>query len=440
MNATDAARIEIGLINELFQAHDIRAGIHPNGAGSLIAPMFWTYRVVLDTRQTPEGVIRLHSSIAEIISNNRQQPTPVRFQHLPLAIEVPSARPRSRRWTEAQWQVGPGKMLAGLSYSLFHGEQPFVLDTSEQHHVLVAGMSGAGKSTLMQMLVTSLAINTSPAHCQLWLVDRRNAELADLSALPQVVAHARTADESRDLIAALSDELERRVEERRKTPHIRLVVDELAALNDDKETCARINDILNRGRGNGIGSKLATQHPTQKAIGNISLANITVRCVGAVQDATTARFATGRPDTGAQYLPLKTGSFLYIGGPDVIRFQSYYIPEEEVPQMVAGIRKHWPTAERAFTIQPEPEAQPETEDIPPNVVETFRDFYDETSGELRRGGLTAIIRALFGPHVNTGGSYKRKADEVVQRLKATTTTAYAQEFRRYQPKTEVGKE
>ena len=68
------------------------------------------------------------------------------------------------------------------------------------------------------------------------------------------------------------------------------------------------------------------------------------------------------------------------------------------------------------------------------MIETFRDYYDETTDELKWGGLSAIIRALFGPDANTGGSYKRRAEEVVQRLKTTTTTAYAAQINRYSTK------
>jgi hypothetical protein len=179
---------------------------------------------------------------------------------------------------------------------------------------------------------------------------------------------------------------------------------------------------------------LATQHPAQKAIGHIGLANITARLVGAVANANTASFVTGQPGTGAHNLKVKTGSFVYVEGQDILRVQTYLVPEEEVQAMVAGIRKHWPATRPAMLQQPAPEPEPKEQPIPANVVQAFRDNYNETTGELQWGGLSAIIRALFGPDANTGGSYKRRAEEVVQRLKTTTTTAYAHQINHYSPK------
>ena len=437
--SSSIATNEIGAINRIFQARRLQAKITTPGL-SYLAPQHWVYVVSLHPSVKPADVAALQDSIAEAITHLRQEPTPVRIQYTPLGVEVPAVYPRAVRWTTANWRIQPGEMIAGTTYApaAYGGEKPLLLDIYRQHHLLVAGMSGAGKSTALQMLVTSLAASTSPEDCQFWFVDRRNAELTDLKRLPHVVAHASQNEDSHALISTLSQELERRVVTRVKTPHILLVVDELAALAENRETTALINDLLNRGRGNGIGSVLATQHPAQKAIGHIGLANITARLVGAVANASTANFVTGQPGTGAHNLKVKTGSFVYVEGQDVLRVQTYLVPEEEVQAMVAGIRKHWPATRPAMLQQPAPEPEPKEQPIPQNVIETFRDYYDETTDELKWGGLSAIIRALFGPDANTGGSYKRRAEEVVQRLKrthaTTTTTAYAHQINHYSPK------
>jgi DNA segregation ATPase FtsK/SpoIIIE, S-DNA-T family len=433
--SSSIATNEIGAINRIFQARRLQAKITTPGL-SYLAPQHWVYVVSLHPSVKPADVAALQDSIAEAITHLRREPTPVRIQYTPLGVEVPAVYPRPVRWTTANWQIQPGEMIAGTTYApaAYGGEKPLLLDIYRQHHLLVAGMSGAGKSTALQMLVTSLAASTSPEDCQFWFIDRRNAELTDLKRLPHVVAHASQNEDSHALIVALNQELERRIVARAKTPHILLVVDELAALAENRETTALINDLLNRGRGNGIGSVLATQHPTQQAIGSISLANITARLVGAVANATTANFVTGQPGTGAHNLKVKTGSFVYVEGQDVLRVQTYLVPEEEVQAMVAGIRKRWAAARPAMLQQPAPEPEPKEQPIPANVVQAFRDNYNETTGELQWGGLSAIIRALFGPDANTGGSYKRRAEEVVQRLKTTTTTAYAHQINHYSPK------
>lgn len=444
------ASAEIDAINRIFRARNLKAKIitrYKDGSSGLsyLAHQHWVYVVTLHPSVKPADVAALQDSIAEAITHQRREPTPVRIQYTPLAVEVPAVYPRPVLWTDADWRIQPGQMIAGVTYApaAYGGEKPLLLDIYQQHHLLVAGMSGAGKSTALQMLVSSLAASVNPQNCQFWFIDRRNAELTDLKRLPHVVAHAFQDEDSHALIVALNQELERRVLARTKTPHILLVVDELAALAENKETTALINDLLNRGRGNGIGSILATQHPTKEAIGNISLANITGRLVGAVANASAANFVTGKPQTGAADLKVKTGSFVYVEGRDVLRVQTYLVPAEEVPSMVAGIRKRWPATPHPAMLQqpapaPEPEEQPEP--IPANVVETFRDYYDEDSGELGWGGWAAIIKALFGPGTSTGGAYRAKAEKVVAQLKATTTTAYASQIDHYQPKTRPERE
>ena len=436
------ANAEIDAINRIFQARKLKAKIitrYKDGSRGLsyMAHQHWVYVVTLHPSVRPAEIAALQESIAEAITHTRREPTPIRIQYTPLAVEVPAVYPRPVVWTSADWRIQPGQMIAGVTYApaQYGGEKPLLLDIHQQHHLLVAGMSGAGKSTAVQMLVSSVAASTSPQDCQFWFIDRRNAELTDLKRLPHVVAHAYQEEDSYHLIAGLNQELERRVTNRTKTPHILLVVDELAALAENKKTTALINDLLNRGRGNGIGSILATQHPTKEAIGNISLANITGRLVGAVANASTANFVTGKPQTGAADLKVETGSFVYVEGRDVLRVQTYLVPGEEVPQMVAGLRRRWPTPPApAILQQPAPAPKPEAPPIPAHVVKAFQDYYDEETGELKWGGLSAIIKALFGPGKNTGGAYRAKAEEVVARLKTTTTTAYAAQISRYQPK------
>lgn len=59
---------------------------------------------------------------------------------------------------------------------------------------------------------------------------------------------------------------------------------------------------------------------------SVAKSNFPLRLVGRVLSADDAKVAAGQSGTGAEYLPGK-GSFLYVDGSEVRRFQSYYIPD-----------------------------------------------------------------------------------------------------------------
>ena len=427
MNSTDVARTEIGLISDLFKAHGVRAGIDPAGTGSLLARQYWAYAVQLDIRETPERIHKLHKAIANLITNNRQTSTPVRITDSPITIEVPAIQPRPIPWQKATWQIGPHRMIAGMQYDIFRGEEQIVIDLTRQPHLLVVGATGAGKSVLVQMLLSSLAVNTPPSEIEFWFCDLKNDDLVALRDLPHVRAVAIDTASAEQMIAQLYAEKEKRIAQQHQGRRILLVVDEQAELASLTATVNQQNSLLSVGRSIGINLLVATQEPTKQVLGGLSTRNFTPRLVGAVADASAAHYASGRPGTGAELLT-RPGGFLHISGPDTDRFQSYLINPQEIPQVVQAVRDQWPAARRQLITAQQPDPEPEPPAIPANVVETFRDVYDEETGELKWGGLTAVIKSLFGPDANTGGANKRRAERVVNQLKAT----YASRIRRYQ--------
>jgi len=327
-------------------------------------------------------------------------------------------------------------MIAGKQYDIFQGERQITVDLTRQPHTLVAGATGAGKSVLLQMLIQSLCVNTPPDQIELWFCDLKNDDLVALRNLPQVTALATDRASAEKMIDRLHAEKDRRIQCHHYERRIVLVVDEQAELSSLTNAVNQQNSLLSVGRSIGINLLIATQEPTKQVLGGLSTRNFTVRLVGAVADASAAHYATGRPGTGAEMLT-RPGGFLHISGPEIARFQSYLIPPDEIAPVIRAVRNQWPTTPRpAMLQQPAPAPEPQPETIPAAVVETFRDYYDEATGDLKWGGLSAIIRALFGPDANTGGSYKRRAEEVVRTLKTTTTTAYAAQISRYQPKTD----
>nr|HRJ44663.1 FtsK/SpoIIIE domain-containing protein [Caldilineaceae bacterium] len=269
---THAAQ-EIALINDLFRAHGVRAGIDPSGAGSLIAPQYWSYLVRVDLRETPESVHKLHRAIANLIANQRQARTPVRISDAPLAIELPALQPRPLTWRKANWKAGPERMIAGKRYSLFHGEEQIVIDLARQPHTLVAGATGAGKSVLLQMLVVSLAVNTPPDQIELWFCDLKNDDLVALRGLPHIRCQATSERQAAALIDRLHAEKERRIATHTYDRRILLVVDEQAELARLTDTVAQMNSLLSVGRSIAINLLIATQEPTKAVLGGLSSRN-----------------------------------------------------------------------------------------------------------------------------------------------------------------------
>ena len=99
-----------------------------------------------------------------------------------------------------------------------------------------------------------------------------------------------------------------------------------------------LGDLASIGRSKAINLIGATQQPTEAGgLGSLLKANFPVRLVGMVAPG-QSHIATGRPATHADLLPGK-GAFLRCEGPNVYRFQSFYIDGGEVEGMAKFIAK-----------------------------------------------------------------------------------------------------
>lgn len=439
---TDLQRLalsEIRIINRTLAAHGVRAGVPENGSRSLLTPRVHIHGVVKMDDVTVDAVLRRQPEITDALSEHRRvEQLPVRMDTSPITIELPSPAPVDLDHSSARLTHGPMQMVAGRTYSIYNGAGQLDLDLNRQHHIMVAGQTGAGKSVLLQMLLLSLCRATSPADLQLWLVDLKRDDLFALRHLPHVAAVAEDIPAAARLIARLGDVRRRRIAGDDHGPRILLAVDEQAELRGERDAIDEQNSLLSLGRSLRINLLLATQRPTKENLGGLNLDNITTRLVGSVADAATAAFITRRGGTGAENLA-RPGGFLAIDGPTVTRFQSYNIPGEDVADIVGWIGDAWRTVDRPQRVDLAAapvavSAEPDT-DADANLVAVlaeqarpvFTDYYDKATGDLKYGGLSAIITALYGPGANTGGSNRRTAIKVVEHLKtATTTTKTAQ--------------
>lgn len=449
----DIAEFESECVEGVFAQYGIRAEVDPDT--SIISRQYFAYSINLlgGSKGGVRDVMSRGDEIANVLSRVRGKTTTVRMQRSPLMVEVPNPFPAPVPYLEADInRLAPGQLLLGVYYTPFDEQpQPVVIDFSsgDAHtHALIAGASKSGKSTALRMGLLTLASRTSPQRLRILAADLKARDLPPFAKLPHVAAVASTLSEAEAMLHDLYDEMEwRKHNYRPDLPIIVMVIDEQRVLSDSKEAIAYENAILALGRDFGIHLLISTQHPTKQVLGGLEDTNIGARVVGFVGDADAAYYATGRKGTGCHLLPSNLGAFVMVDGPETRRVQTYWVSREETEQMIDVIAGKWarvpesslppvfnfsrtshrrPSSpvgnhEAIEDYDDEPEAD-ELDELATKALPAFEKHWDEDAGELGYGGLAAVIYAMFGKAANTGGANRKKAIEVVEHLKTTTTT------------------
>ncbi len=136
---------------------------------------------------------------------------------LPDEVVLEQLRPAGAGWDGRGWRPAERWLqpVIGLVDDPENQRQePLRIDLDREGHLLVYGAPGMGKSTFVQTLVTSLALEHTPADVHLYLIDGGGRSLGGFHALPHVGAVV-TADEEeriRRLLRRLTAELDRRKE------------------------------------------------------------------------------------------------------------------------------------------------------------------------------------------------------------------------------------
>ena len=298
---------------------------------------FVAYGLRRDPAVLPQDIEKLIPTLREALSALRRRPTVVRLRYMPLALEVAHPFPAPLDSSKANTHLQPDTMLTGRNYS---GGAPVddVLSFADTPHALIAGTTGSGKSTLLRMMVSTLALNTSPDALRLYLVDLKNTDLKPFRHLPHTELFAGEDADALRAIRIVHREVKRRKDaEDIDAPRIVLVIDELAEVGD-RDTLDLLSSILRIGRSFLVNVVAATQLPTKATCGEKN--NYTVRFVGAVTDAQTAALAAGRGDSGAHLLPGK-GAFLRIEGTTLDRLQAYHLDMAGTAAMVQHAVQRW---------------------------------------------------------------------------------------------------
>jgi hypothetical protein len=193
---------EVAAINKTFAGRNLAAGTRA-GWTVVAGRSYIAYGLRLGGAVLPQDVEKLLPKLSEALSALRRRPTDVRLRRKPLALEVAHPFPAPLDWHTAQergaLRLQPDVMLTGRNYS---GGAPVddVLRFDDTPHVLIAGTTGSGKSTLLRMMVSTLALNTSPDDLRLYLVDLKNEDLLPFRRLPHVETTAITRAQAMDVV------------------------------------------------------------------------------------------------------------------------------------------------------------------------------------------------------------------------------------------------
>lgn len=211
----------------------------------------------------------------------------------------------------------------GKTYTI-DSVRPMMYDLTVQHQTLVAAVSGHGKSQLLKNCLVGLVTNTPKQKIDLRCIDFKNSDLVEFK--PHSTNFAYKNDDANAIIENLRLEVENKIDSGQKKPTRRIVlaIDEGAEL--DKNNDEKLASIMKMGRSLGVHVLFATQHPTAAQIGQKVARAFTHRFVGRTDTAQSALFATGVAQSGAELLR-KPGSFLYVYGGQIERFQSFLIDE-----------------------------------------------------------------------------------------------------------------
>lgn len=432
------ARAEAAVITDFMRRHKILVRI----IGGFASPSFNVYQLEMHPEERFSNLENVLDDLQRVLYAARlrggaiQPGEPdarviVRATAQPLQLEINRIRPEILTLDQARWDARPFVALAGLAYVMRAGRPvEWRLADERTPHVLVAGTSGSGKSSLLISLLLTLAQGTPPDVLTLYIIDGGNSSLKQAGRLLHTAVYAGDAEGALDVArhaAAIVHE-RRRLSDTTAEHRVVLVVDELANLLAamDRSQAGDIQrdlaTVAAEGRKFGVHLVACTQKPLAEVTGTLVKSNLALRFVGAVTSWQDARTAADMPGTGAERL-LGRGDFLVRRGLNVQRFQAPYVAD--AASLVASINRNWshraPAAvELHAALDNDASAAGAGNDLAADAVEVpdvlvpvFEQF-TQPDGSLRRGGMAAALRALYGADApQSGKRYQMEYDRVM---------------------------
>lgn len=204
-------------------------------------------------------------------------------------------------------------------------------------HGLIAGTTGSGKTVTEQLVAWALANGNDPSAVRLILIDGKGGVHWRGFEREAHLCHPVIADTA-EAVAALGwavAELDRRKRNGQQSPRIFVVVDEVRELIALGGTAIgeAICQLTSLGRELGLHLLLATQYPVAEALGGtVAKANLPLRLVGRMLNASDAYVASGVKDSGAETLA-GNGDFLAAAGGALVRVQVGMATHRELYQL-----------------------------------------------------------------------------------------------------------
>lgn len=437
---------EAAKINDFFQERKILARI----VGGFAAPSMYVYQLEMASSQPYSKLTdslddlqrvlyswRVKSGICD--GSDHRQRVVCRCNPQPLVLEISRPAPQILELSNVPWQPKPFKALAGVAYATKQG-QAVVWDLADpaQPHCLIAGTSGSGKSNLEMAIAVTLATGTAPSALTLFVVDGGNSTLQLLAKLSHTAAFAGDADGAlrlvRNVAAIVLDRKQR--SETSATHRVLLIVDELANLLAvmDKRSAEQLQRdlaaIAAEGRKFGVHLMACTQKPLAEVTGSLTKSNMALRFVGLMLSKSDANVAADMPDSGAERLA-GNGDFIIRRGPMFQRFQApLVLPQAAIQKANQAWRGEDAAAIHDYLLSlgedgetDEDELDGETDSagvsretvarIPDALLSVFAQFTTPDGG-LRRGGVAAALRAMYGVDApQSGKRYQVEYDRVM---------------------------
>ena len=314
-------------INHLFKTFQVQAKV----VHHVIGPTVTRFEVAVQTGAKVQSVINLEKDLKLILATAQLRIVyPVGGKPL-IGLEIPNAQPTFFNLPAVLPEIKPTVATNDLLVALgrkIDGEL-VLMRLTKTPHLLIAGSTWSGKSVCINVIISCLIYQASPAQVRLLLIDPKHVELNFYEGLPHllcpVIYDAVAANRALQVIIRKIHQRYAEFKRRRKRnlseynqdptiparlPFIVVVIDELADLITSlgRKFETSVQTIAQLARAAGVHLVLSTQRPSTDVITGVIKANIPSRIAFKVSNGVDSR--TIIDQVGAEKL-VGDGDMLY---------------------------------------------------------------------------------------------------------------------------------